>query len=98
MQMGARLTALKGFRHLEEHPLKKMMDVGLKVTVNSDDPAYFGGGINRNFEEIQKALQLGKNELYTIARNSFDYSLLDDKRKQQHLTELETYHLNNMTL
>ena len=90
--------ALQVVKSLEEHPLKKMMDVGLKVTVNSDDPAYFGGGINRNFEEIQKALQLGKNELYTIARNSFDYSLLDDKSKQQHLTELETYHLNNMTL
>ena len=69
------------------------MDVGLKVTVNSDDPVYFSRGINQNFEEIQKALQLGKNELYTIARNSFEYSLLDDKSKQQHLTELKTYHL-----
>ena len=74
------------------------MDVGLKVTVNSDDPAYFVGGINQNSVEIQKALQFGKNELYTIARNSFEYSLLDDKSKQQHLTELDTYHLNTMTL
>ena len=74
------------------------MDVGLKVTVNSDDPAYFVGGINQNFVEIQKALQLGKNELYTIVWNSFEYSLLDDKSKQQHLTELDTYHLNTMTL
>ncbi len=83
--------ALKVQPDLTQHPLKKMMDLGLKVTVNSDDPAYFGGQVNKNYEEIQKALNLSKQDLYTIAKNSFEYSLLDVEMKSKYLAELNVY-------
>ena len=85
-------TALQVVDDLKNHPLKKMMDLGLKVTVNSDDPAYFGGQINANFEAITTALNLTKVDLYELAKNSFKYSLLNETSKQKHLTELELYY------
>ncbi len=88
-------TALQVIDDLHNHPLKKMMDLGLKVTVNSDDPAYFGGQVNKNYIEIQQALNLSKAELYQLAKNSFQYSLLNDTKKQQYLTELEVYYNTN---
>lgn len=75
-------TALKVVENLKDHPLKKMMDLGLKVTINSDDPAYFGGQINQNYVEIQKALSLTKDDLYLLAKNSFEYSLLARSEKE----------------
>ncbi len=87
--------SLKVQEDLTKHPLKKMMDMGLKVTVNSDDPAYFGGQVNKNYEEIQKALNLSKEDLYVLARNSFEYSLLDQVTKEKYLKELETYYDKN---
>ena len=68
------------------------MNKGLKVTINSDDPAYFGGQINQNYIEIQHALNLTKNDLYQLAKNSFKYSLLDSITKQKYLLELEEYY------
>lgn len=56
---------------LSRHPLKRMLDLGLLVTVNSDDPAYFGGYINANFEQIANALDLSPAELTALAENSF---------------------------
>jgi adenine deaminase len=85
-------TALQVVDDLKNHPLKKMMDLGLKVTVNSDDPAYFGGQINANFEAITTALNLTKEDLFGLAKNSFQYSLLTETEKQKHLTELENYY------
>jgi adenosine deaminase len=88
-------TALQVVSDLKDHPLKKMMELGLKVTINSDDPAYFGGQVNQNFIEIQKALSLTKQDLYKLAKNSFQYSLLDGITKQKYLEELEVYYINN---
>ena len=88
-------TALQVVDDLKNHPLKKMMDLGLKVTINSDDPAYFGGQVNKNYLEIQKALNLSKEEIYNLAKNSFQYSLLDTTKKQLYLNELEVYYTNN---
>lgn len=87
--------ALKVVEDLKDHPLKKMMNLGLKVTVNSDDPAYFGGQVNQNYEQIQKALDLTKEDLYQLAKNSFQYSLLDEKTKQLYLQELDNYFRKN---
>lgn len=87
--------ALKVVEDLKDHPLKKMMNLGLKVTVNSDDPAYFGGQVNQNYEQIQKALDLTKEDLYQLAKNSFQYSLLDKKTKQLYLQELDNYFRKN---
>ncbi len=88
-------SALKVVENLEEHPLKEMLNLGLKVTVNSDDPAFFGGQLNKNYIEIQKALNLSKKDMYTLAKNSFQFSFLDEYTKQKYLTELETYYQKN---
>lgn len=88
-------TALQVVDNLKNHPLKKMMDLGLKVTINSDDPAYFGGQVNKNYIEIQKALTLTKSEIYQLARNSFVYSFVNETKKHQYLNELEVYYNNN---
>ncbi len=88
-------TALKVVEDLKDHPLKKMLKTGLKVTINSDDPAFFGGQVNKNYIEVQKALDLSKEDIYTLAKNSFQYSFLDEKTKQKYITELETYYQNN---
>ncbi len=88
-------TSLQVVSDLKDHPLKKMMDLGLKVTVNSDDPAYFGGQLNQNYIEIQKALQLSKKDLYELAKNSFKYSLLEGTSKQKYLKILEDYYRNS---
>lgn len=88
-------TALQVVDDLKNHPLKKMIDLGLKVTVNSDDPAYFGGQINANFEAITEALVLNKEDLYELAKNSFEYSLLPKTEKEKHIEELNHYFKNN---
>jgi len=88
-------TALQVVKDLKDHPLKKMMDLGLKVTINSDDPAYFGGQVNQNYIEIQSALNLTKEDLYTLAKNSFQYSLLSEDLKVQYLNALEIYYKAN---
>lgn len=88
--------ALQVVPDLKKHPLKKMMDLGMKVTVNSDDPAYFGGQVNQNFIEIQKALQLSKQDIYELAKNSFEYALISDDLKEKYVSELENYYLKNL--
>ncbi len=88
-------TALQVVNDLKDHPLKKMMDLGLKVTINSDDPAYFGGQVNQNYIEIQEALHLTKQDLYELAKNSFQYSLLDEATKRKYLEELDVYYVEN---
>ena len=66
---------------LVNHPLLDMLDAGLAVTVNSDDPAYFGGYINRNFTEISAALDLSAEHIVTLVRNSFRGAFLPDTEK-----------------
>jgi adenine deaminase len=86
---------LKVVTDLKNHPLKTMLDKGIKATVNSDDPAYFGGYLNQNFNSIQQALDLTKDEIVTLAKNSFRYSLLDDERKTELVRLVEEYTQNN---
>lgn len=76
---------------LTEHPIKKMLELGLKATVNSDDPAYFGGYINENFKAITQALQLTKGDLYLLARNSFEVSFASEQRKVEMIEYLDKY-------
>jgi adenine deaminase len=66
---------------LAEHPLKKLLDAGICATVNSDDPAYFGGYIAKNFVEIQKALGLSADEIIRLAKNSFQASFMPEQEK-----------------
>jgi len=86
---------LKVVTDLKQHPLKTMLNKGIKATVNSDDPAYFGGYLNQNFTAIQEALSLSKEDLVVLAKNSFQYSLLDDKRKNELLRLVDEYSINN---
>ncbi len=84
-------TALQVVKDLKEHPLKKMMDLGLKVIINSDDPAYFGGQVNQNYIEIQKALGLSREDLVILAKNSFQYSLLPEDMKMKNIKLVDDY-------
>jgi len=74
------------------HPLKKMLDLGLKATVNSDDPAYFGGYINENFIAVQDALGLTCNDIVTLVYNSIEGSFASDERKQAIRFRVDEYH------
>jgi len=85
-------VALKVVDKLEDFPLHKMLDQGLKITINSDDPAYFGGQLNTNFNALVEKLNLDKNTVYQLAKNSIEYSLLDSKRKTILKKELEEYY------
>ena len=74
---------------LRDHPLKKMLDAGLCATVNSDDPAYFGGYLNANFEQTVQALDLSRDEVVQLAKNSFEASFIGPERRAQCLSALE---------
>ena len=76
------------FDKLENHNLKKMLDKGLRVMVNSDDPAYFGGYLNTNLIETAKALKLNLEDIKTLIQNSFKSSFLDEKTKNNWLSKL----------
>jgi adenosine deaminase len=82
---------LCGVSDLKLHPLKRMLDLGLKATVNSDDPAYFGGYVGENFVRIAEALSLSQDDLVTLARNSFTGAFLPPDTAQRHLAEIEAY-------
>ena len=82
---------LKVVDDLKDHPLKKMLNLGLKATVNSDDPAYFGGYMNANFLQTAEALDLTQEEIKTLVKNSFEYSLLSDDEKQKYLIQVENF-------
>ena len=79
---------LRVFNKLEEHNLKKMLDKKLMVMVNSDDPAYFGGYLNKNLIETQAALNLSKDEVKTLLVNSFKSSFLSEERKKEWINKI----------
>ena len=74
---------------MRAHPLKSMLRAGLKATVNSDDPAYFGGYVMANFEAVIEALDLDAEDVKTLARNSFAGSFLDEGQKRAHIAAIE---------
>ena len=74
---------------LEDHPLPAMLEAGLLVTVNSDDPSYFGGYVEDNYRGLRQALGLTDDQLRRLARNSFLASFVDDARRAELLAELD---------
>ena len=76
------------FDKLENHNLKKMLDKGLRVMVNSDDPAYFGGYLNANLIETSKALNLSLDDVKILIQNSFKSSFLDENSKNNWLSKI----------
>jgi len=82
---------LRVFPNLESHNLKRLLDRGLLVTVNSDDPAYFGGYVADNLQATTAALGLSREQQFLLARNSFVASFLPDASKRAHLSELDRF-------
>ncbi len=80
---------LKVVEKLSDHNIKTLLDTGLCVTINSDDPAYFGGYVNENFLQTQRALNLSPEDLCQFAKNSFIASFLSEEEKQAHIKEIE---------
>ena len=76
---------------LADHPLRRMLAAGLKATVNSDDPAYFGGYVNANFAAVADALDLTRAELTALARNSFAGSFLPPAEQAAHLAAIDAW-------
>ncbi len=80
---------LRVVEDLKAHPLRQMMEKDLVVTVNSDDPAYFGGYVNDNYRAVSNALSLGRDEIVAIVRNGFQASLMTAAEKAAALAEVE---------
>ena len=78
-------------RDLQQHNLARMLRAGVCVTINSDDPAYFGGYMNTNFIATADALELDRDQLSQIARNSFIASFASPQQKQMWLDQLDAY-------
>jgi adenosine deaminase len=70
---------------MSDHPIRRMLGYGLKATVNSDDPAYFGGYVNDNFNALVDAVGLSRGEILSLVRNSFEASFLDPESISRHL-------------
>ncbi|MCX3058491.1 adenosine deaminase [Streptomyces beihaiensis] len=93
---------LRAIDVLEQHPLVRMMDAGLLCTVNSDDPAYFGGYAGDTFHAVHEALGVHHERLRELARNSFEASFLDgseadERRRARYLAEVEAFVFDDMT-
>jgi adenosine deaminase len=82
---------LRVFPSLEQHNLRQLMAAGLRITVNSDDPAYFGGYVNENYRAVQRALGLSREELRRLAKASFLASFLPEAEKQRHCRSVDEY-------
>jgi adenosine deaminase len=79
---------LKVIKDMKDHPLKKMLDLGLLVSINSDDPAYFGGYILENYISVADALGLSEKDLITLAKNSFLSAFISDSEKAEFIALL----------
>lgn len=78
-------------KDMAQHPLRRMLQAGLMATVNSDDPAYFGGYVNENYMAVQQALDLTRAEILALAENGFRAAFIDEAAKQRHLAALQAY-------
>lgn len=86
---------LRVIKDMKDYPLKAMMEKGLMCTLNSDDPAYFGGYLSENYEAVHNAIGLTKEEITTLAKNSFQASYLTDFEKDTYIEEVEAFFMKN---
>lgn len=82
-------------RDLVDHPIDRMLDLGLAATINSDDPAYFGGYVAENYRAVAHARNLGKAQIVQLARNSFTGSFLSESDIATHLATIEEFARQN---
>jgi adenosine deaminase len=80
---------LRVFDRMEHHNLKRLLEAGLRVTVNSDDPAYFGGYLLENYLAVERALGLTRPQLAALARNSIEGSFLDPQAKRRWIAAID---------
>jgi len=80
---------LRVVKNMDEHPILTMLKRGLKATVNSDDPAYFGGYVNDNYRALIEHLPVTRENLYRLARNSFEGAWISEEAKTKHLDDLD---------
>ncbi|WDF73122.1 adenosine deaminase [Novosphingobium sp. KACC 22771] len=80
---------------LADHPIDRMLDLGLNATINSDDPAYFGGYVAENYRAVAHARNLGKAQIAQLARNSFTGSFLNEAEIARHLATIEEFTRQN---
>jgi adenosine deaminase len=78
-------------KDLKDHPVPEMLRQGLHVTLNSDDPAYFGGYVNANYKQLASAVGLTRDQVTQIARNSFEGSFLTEAEKARRIAEIDAY-------
>jgi adenosine deaminase len=78
-------------KDLKDHPMKRMLDLGLEATCNSDDPAYFGGYLAENYLRTAEAVGLTRADLVTLAKNSFSGSFLSEAEKARHIAAVDAY-------
>jgi adenosine deaminase len=86
---------LKVFKRMEDHNLKRLLERGVCVSVNSDDPAYFGGYVLENFLAVQNGLGLSRKQLVELARNSIEASFLADSAKRRWFSAIDDYGLSS---
>jgi adenosine deaminase len=82
---------LKIFDKMENHNLKRLMDRGIPITINSDDPAYFRGYINENYYEVQQAFNMDYWMIADLAKNSFKFSFLPEEEKENHIKNIDNF-------
>ncbi len=80
---------LKLYPNLSDHPFKKMLSSGLLVSINSDDPPYFGGYLNENYQALADSLELTKSDLIICAKNSVISSFADDTTKKKYIEYID---------
>lgn len=80
---------LKVFENYKQHNIKELLDYGLNVTVNSDDPAYFKGYMNQNFINLYENLSLSKEDIIKLVKNSFNSSFISDELKQEYIKRVD---------
>jgi adenosine deaminase len=81
-------VALKGVPRIEEHPLPRMLEAGLLVTVNSDDPAYFGGYVDDNLAALRTSLGMGDDDLRVLAANSWRAAFVEEDERARRLAQI----------
>ncbi len=82
---------LRAVDTMADHPLPAMLEAGLKVSVHSDDPAYFGGYMDANFASLIQTFNFSTEQLAQLARNSFESSFIDDSAKRERLAEVDAW-------
>jgi len=82
---------LRNVASMKEHTIKKMLDMGMMVTINSDDPAYFGAYLNDNYLAVHQSFGLTHEEIIRLASNSFQASFLPQKKKENYFAEIALF-------